>query len=77
MKQDGGMDLVLTLTSEKAILWIKSKLLLQHIENLKKSKLFQIRLKIKSLHPELVSHGKSFWLFGIETKLKENVTNEY
>ena len=34
-------------------------------------------MKIKSLLPELVPHEESFWLFGIETKVKENVTNEY
>ena len=34
-------------------------------------------MKIKSIPTELVSHEESFWLFGIETKFKENLTNEY
>ena len=34
-------------------------------------------MKIKSLLPELVPHEESFWLFGKETKSKENVANEY
>ena len=34
-------------------------------------------MKTKSLLPELVSHEELFWLFSIETKFKENVTNEY
>ena len=34
-------------------------------------------MKIESLPPELVSHEESFWLFDLETRLKENVTNEY
>ena len=34
-------------------------------------------MKTKSLLPELVSHEELFWLFSVETKFKENVTNEY
>ena len=34
-------------------------------------------MKTKSLLPELVSHEELFWLFDLETRLKENVTNEY
>ena len=34
-------------------------------------------MKTKSIPKELVSHEESFWLFGIETKFKENLTNEY
>ena len=77
MKQDGGMDLVWYLIYEKAILWIKTKLLLQLTENLEKWKLFKIILEIKSLPQALVSHEESFWLFGKETKYKENIANEY
>ena len=34
-------------------------------------------MKTKSLLRELISHEELFWLFSIETKFKENVTNEY
>ena len=39
--------------------------------------MLQNDLKHELLHPKLICHEESFWLFDLETRLKENVTNEY
>ena len=65
------------LTSEKAILWIKLKLLLHLLKIRKIPKLLQNDMKHELLNPKLFCHEESFLLFGLETRLEGNVTIEY
>ena len=39
--------------------------------------MLQNNMKLELLHPELICHEESFWLFGLETRQRENITNEY